>query len=178
MDGTMDLQHAPLLSRLAAATGNYSGRGVNHLGEQFFGQLTIQTRLDSQLVEVKFRATESEQTSDGAFHEESTWITEDLIAGGIGLWTVSSNTPGMLPHRLIEDLSDGSYATKAVFRLGEPEDKSRFRQEIAICIRRDGGIEYSYAWGVPHETFASRSKCLMHAAPAENQSPSQQPFDN
>jgi hypothetical protein len=170
----MDLQHAPLLNRLAAATGQYVGCGINHLGENFNGELTIQARLDSQLVELKFRATDSDQ----AFHEESTWVTEDLLTGGIGLWTVSSNTPGVLPHRLIEDLSDGSYSTKAVFRLGEPEDKSRFRQEITLCVRHDGAIEYSYAWGVPHEAFASRSKCLLHTSSAENQAALQRPFDN
>lgn len=175
----MDLQHAPLLHRLANATGRYAGRGINHLGEQFSGELVIQAQLDSQLVELKFRASDNDQ----AFHEESTWVTEDLLAGGIGLWTVSSNTPGVLPHRLIEDQSDGSYSTKAVFRLGDPEDKSRFRQEITLCVRHDGAIEYSYAWGVPHEALASRSKCLLHVTPetanaAENQRATQPPFDN
>ncbi|MBN8540873.1 MAG: hypothetical protein J0L82_10845 [Deltaproteobacteria bacterium] len=170
----MDLKHAPLLNRLAAATGRYEGRGINHLGEQFKGELAIHASLDSQLVELKFRATDDDQ----AFHEESTWVTEDLLVGGLGLWTVSSNTPGVLPHRLIEDLADGSYSTKAVFRLGEPDDESRFRQEIALCVRHDGAIEYSYAWGVPHEAFASRSKCLLHASPAENQAAPQRPFDN
>jgi hypothetical protein len=170
----MDLKHAPLLNRLAAATGEYAGRGINHLGEHFSGELAITACLDSQLVELKFRATDSDQ----AFHEESTWVTEDLLAGGIGLWTVSSNTPGVLPHRLIEDISDGSYSTKAVFRLGDPEDKSRFRQEITLCVRHDGSVEYSYAWGVPHEAFESRSRCLLHATSAENQATSHSSLDN
>jgi hypothetical protein len=154
---SVDLQHAPLLARLAAATGRYSGQGVNHLDESFRGEMEIRTKLDGQLVEISFRATDADQ----AFHEEATWITEDLMGGGLGLWTVSSNTPGVLQHRLQEDAQDGSYSTKAVFRLGDPADLSRFRQEISLCIRHDGGIEYAYSWGVPHEAFGSRSRCLL-----------------
>lgn len=167
----MDLKHAPLLHRLAQAAGTYQGRGINHLGEAFTGELTLKAGLDAQLIELTFRATDGDQ----AFHEESTWITEDLISGGIGLWTVSSNTPGVLPHKLIEDQTDGSYATKTLFRLGNPEDKSRFRQEITLCVRHDGSLEYAYAWGVPHEALASRSKCLLHStsiSPTQAASPS------
>lgn len=153
----IDVQHAPLLTRLTAASGRYSGQGVNHLGESFTGELEIRSRLDQQLIELRFRATDVDQS----FHEESTWITEDLLNGGLGLWTVSTNTPGVLAHRLYEDSRDGSYSTKAVFRLGSPEDVSRFRQEITLCIRHDGAIEYAYSWGVPHEAFASRSRCML-----------------
>jgi hypothetical protein len=153
----LDLNHAPLLTRMASASGRYRGQGVNHLGESFHGELEIISRLDDQLIEIKFRATDIDQ----AFHEESTWVTEDLLNGGLGLWTVSTNTPGVLAHRLQDEGRDGSYATKAIFRLGNPDDTSRFRQEIAFCIRHDGAIEYAYSWGVPHEAFASRSRCLL-----------------
>ncbi len=170
----MDLNHAPLLHRLTQAAGKYRGQGVNHLGEKFTADLEIQSRLDSQLIELTFRATDSEQ----AFHEERTWITEDLISGGVGLWTVSSNTPGILPHRLIEDQADGSYTTKVVFRLGTPEDLSKFRQEIALCVRHDGAIEYSYAWGIPHEALASRSKCLMQVFSGSDANRKMTSFDN
>lgn len=149
--------HAPLLTRLAKASGRYLGTGVNHLGENFRGELELNARLDDVLVEIRFRATDADQ----AFHEESTWITEDLLNGGIGLWTVSSNTPGVLAHRLFEDTQDGSYSTKVSFRIGNPDDLTRFRQEISLCVRHDGGIEYAYSWGVPHEAFGSRSRCLF-----------------
>lgn len=162
---SVDLQHAPLLTRLAAAHGRYVGQGINHLGENFRGELEIRQRLDGPLVEIHFRATDADQ----AFHEESTWITEDLLAGGLGLWTVSTNTPGVLQHRLHEDTNDGSYSTKAVFRLGTPEDLTRFRQEIMLCLRHDGGVEYAYSWGVPHEAFGSRSRCLLQKQPDTQQ---------
>jgi hypothetical protein len=158
---SIDIQHAPLLTRLAAACGRYVGQGINHLGESFAGELEVRSRHDQQLVELKFRATDVDQ----AFHEETTWITEDLLQGGLGLWTVSTNTPGVLAHRLFEDSRDGSYSTKAVFRLGSPEDVHRFRQEISLCIRHDGAIEYAYSWGVPHEAFGSRSRCMLEQQP-------------
>lgn len=160
----VDLHHAPLLTRLTAANGRYAGQGVNHLGENFRGELEIRACLDEQLIEIRFRATDADQ----AFHEESTWITEDLLGGGLALWTVSTNTPGVLQHRLQVDTRDGSYSTKAVFRLGDPSDLTRFRQEISLCVRHDGGIEYAYSWGVPHEAFGSRSRCLLQKLPVSS----------
>lgn len=147
----------PLLTRLCAVQGRYQGDGLNHEGEKFVGDFQIASELDGSLVEIRFRASDA----DNAFHEERTWITEDLLNGGLGLWTVSTNTPGILPLKLIEDSSDGSYSSRLVFRLGDPEDLSRFREEISLNLRHDGAIEYVYSWGVPHEKFGVRSKALL-----------------
>lgn len=147
----------PLLSRLKMAAGKYQGSGVNHAGEAFEGSFEMTASLSDALIEIRFRASDA----DNAFHEERTWITEDLINGGIKLWTVSTNTPGILELKLSEDADDGSYSTRAVFRLGDPEDRSRFREEISLNLRHDGGIEYVYSWGVPHEPFGVKSKVLL-----------------
>lgn len=147
----------PLLTRLANATGRYKGDGMNHLEEKFQGELLLEPALDGLAIEIRYRAKDSDQ----AFHEEKTLITEDLLGGGIGLWTVSSNTPGMLQLKLAEDVSDGSYSTRVVFRLGEPSDMTRFRQEISLSLRHDDAIEYVYSWGVPHEKFGVKSKALL-----------------
>lgn len=147
----------PLLARLAAAQGTYKGDGMNHANEKFQGDFTLHSSLDNALIEIRFRASDSEN----AFHEERTWITEDLVNGGLSLWTVSTNTPGVLQLKLVEDSNDGSYTTRAVFRLGDPEDMSRFREEISLSVRHDGGLEYVYSWGVPHEKFGVKSKALL-----------------
>lgn len=153
----------PLLTRLAEATGSYRGDGMNHADEKFNAEFSMQTGLDSLMIEIRFRAVEAEGA--GAFHEERTWITEDLLVGGIAMWTVSTNTPGVLKLKLVEDSSDGSYSTRLVFRLGEPDDMTRFREEISLSIRHDHGIEYVYSWGVPHEKFGPKSRVLLRAAP-------------
>jgi hypothetical protein len=66
-----------------------------------------------------------------------------------------------LQLKLVEDTSDGSYSTRVSFRLGEPEDTTRFREEISLSIRHDKAIEYVYSWGVPHEKFGVKSRALM-----------------
>lgn len=154
-----DIFNAPLLQRLTTAQGSYRGEGVNHAGEKFDARFEIKSEMDGTLIGISFLATEKD--GDGAFHEERTWITEDLLKGGLGLWTVSSNTPGVLQLNLIEDSNDGSYSTRAVFRIGEPDDLSRFREEISLSLRHDGAIEYVYSWGVPHEKFSVKSKALL-----------------
>lgn len=147
----------PLLTRLAQASGRYEGEGMNHLDEKFHAAFLMEPDLDGSMIELRYRALDG----DDAFHEERTFITEDLIAGKIALWTISSNTPGMLKLDLIEDTNDGSYSTRLVFRLGDPKDESRFREEISLSLRHDGGIEYVYSWGVPHEKFGVKSKSLL-----------------
>lgn len=147
----------PLLARLKAAAGKYHGSGFNHAGEAFEGHFEMTSSLSDSLIEIRFRASDA----DNAFHEERTWITEDLLHGGLKLWTVSTNTPGILELKLAEDSGDGSYSTRAVFRLGEPNDLNHFREEISLNLRHDGAIEYVYSWGVPHEKFDVKSKALL-----------------
>jgi hypothetical protein len=147
----------PLLSRLAQAQGQYEGDGTNHEGERFRATLDLKSTLDDSLIEIQFRASDAEN----AFHEERTWITEDLVNGGIGLWTVSTNTPGVLQLKLVEDSNDGSYTSRVVFLMGDRDDTSRFREEISLSLRLDGGLEYVYSWGVPHEKFGVKSKALL-----------------
>lgn len=157
----------PLLTRLAEAAGSYAGEGINHADEKFTGSFSLITHLDRALIEITFKAIEMEPAdaanpeSARAFHEERTWITEDLLASRLAMWTVSTNTPGVLNLKLVEDTTDGSYSTRAVFRLGDPADMTRFREEISLSIRHDKAIEYVYSWAVPHEKFAVRSRVLL-----------------
>jgi len=147
----------PILSRLRSAVGRYRGEGVNHEGESFKADFMIDEGLDGSLIEIRYRASDAETT----FHEERTWICEDLFTGKVGMWTVSTNTPGVMPLTLISDSDDGSYATQLTFQMGEPNDKTRFREQIILGIRHDSCVEYVYSWGVPHQEFGVKSKALL-----------------
>jgi hypothetical protein len=149
---------APALELLAAHQGNYQGRGTNLEGHAFEGRFELAPRVSGSLIELKFRATDDES----AFHEELTWITPDLKTDKLCLWTVSTNTPGVLCHVLTEDRSDDFRVRRFVFRMGEPAQRHSFRQEIVLDLMRDGTIEYRYSWGVPHEDFGVRVQAKFH----------------
>lgn len=147
----------PALDLLATRTGTYEGNGTNSEGHAFKATLELSSRVSNSLSEIRFRAVDDES----AFHEELTWITPDLLSDKLCLWTVSTNTPGVLCHVLTEDRSDDFRERRFVFRLGEPNDKHRFRQEIVLDLMRDSSIEYRYSWGVPHEEFGVRVQAKL-----------------
>ncbi len=147
----------PALDLLASRAGHYEGTGTNYEGHPFKAHLDLSSRISNSLAELKFRA----EDDDSAFHEELTWITPDLMTDKLCLWTVSTNTPGVLCHSLTEERSDDFRDRRFVFRIGEPSDKHRFRQEIVLDLMRDGSIEYRYSWGVPHEEFGVRVQAKL-----------------
>ncbi len=148
---------APALELLTANQGSYKGHGSNFEGQPFKASLELTSRVGGSLIELKFLASDDEST----FHEELTWITPDLKTDRLCLWTVSTNTPGVLCHSLAEELSDDFRERRFVFRLGEPTDRHSFRQEIVLDIMRDGALEYRYSWGVPHEDFGVRVQAKL-----------------
>lgn len=151
----------PLMTRLREFAGSYQGQGLNHEGEKFRGEFELAVELDGSLATISFQAIDESDATSAGFHNERTWITDDLITGGTALWTVSTNTPGVLRLPLIEDSADGSYLSRVTFRLGDPKDETRFREQIFLGLRHDRAIEYVYSWGVPHQKFDVRSKCLL-----------------
>lgn len=137
--------------------GVYRGQGVNHAGEAFKADFLLDCSLDEDLIEIKYRAYDD----DSVFHEERTWITQDLLKQTVAAWTVSTNTQGVLTLPLIESESDPTYLLRLRFRHGNPDDLSQFREQIELGIRQDRLIEYIYSWGVPHEKFETKSRCLL-----------------
>lgn len=149
--------NAPILDHLISRQGSYKGHGTNFEGHSFTATLDLRPQVSGHLIELIFRATDE----DSAFHEEITWISMDLMENKAALWTVSTNTPGVLVHQLVEDTSDDLRERRLVFRLGQPDNQHSFRQEITLDLMRDGRLEYRYAWGVPHEPFASRTRAVL-----------------
>ena len=147
----------PILDHLVNKQGQYRGHGTNQDGLPFTADLEMKSIVGGNAVELRFHARDQ----DNAFHEELTLITHDLIENSIALYTVSTNTPGMLEHVLSEDSQDDLRERRLVFRLGDRDDLRMFRQEITLDLMKDGSLEYRYAWAVPHEAFAIRNRAVL-----------------
>ena len=146
-----------VLDHLVSKQGHYRGTGTNPEGQPYQASLDLKSAVGGHAIEIRFRAEDSEN----AFHEELTLITTDLIENSLALYTVSSNTPGMLEHLLVEDVADEIRERRLVFRLGDRDDIRMFRQEVTLDLMSDGSIEYRYSWGVPHEKFAIRNHAVL-----------------
>lgn len=156
---------APALELLTSRIGHYLGTGTTFEGHFFTAKMDLVSKISGALIEIAFRATDADDENGGVngsgFHEELTWITPDLKTDRLCLWTVSTNTPGVLCHSLIEDRSDDFRDRRFVFRLGDLQARSTFRQEIVLDLMRDESIEYRYSWGTPHEDFAVRVQAKL-----------------
>lgn len=150
----------PVLEHLQARAGRYVGRGTNFQGHPFEAALNLTPKISGTVIEIEFLAKDA----TSAFHEELTWITTDLLTDRVCLYTVSTNTPGVLTHALAEDKHDDIRERRLAFRLGDPANKHSFRQEVTIDLMKNGDIEYRYAWGVPHEDFGIRVHAVLHPA--------------
>jgi hypothetical protein len=142
-----------VLDFLRGQCGEYRGDGATREGEKFDARMTIQTRVDVNIVEVSFEARDQ----DSAFHTEITWIATDLMREATALWTVSSNMPGVLQHLLVEDDVASASQRKLVFQLGQLDNRHSFRQQITLAFIGDGKVEYRYGWGVPHQDFSHQN---------------------
>ena len=141
-----------LISKLIARAGKFSGRGVNHEGQAFEGELALTPLLKGKGIHLSFKATGDDCR---IFHEETTTIAPNHM-GEIGLYNLNTNMPGLTHHRLIEESAE-----KAIFAFGNRADSQSFREEISLELHLDGSISYKYAWGLPGGEFADRSGALM-----------------
>lgn len=151
------LDWAPALEYLTAKSGSFKGHGTNFEGLPYVANLELRSRIDGEVIELNFRAEDEEQ----AFHEECTWISNDLLHQKLSLWTVSTNAPGVLQHLIANDTKDVGVERKLIFQLGTPDDLRTFRQEIQLIFLNHDEIEYRYSWGIPHEAMASKTRAIL-----------------
>lgn len=139
-----------VISLLGKVAGSYQGDGVNHEGEAFSGFLTIAPVLNGKGIEILYQAT----GVDGAcFHQEKTIVAKNF-SGNLKMWNLNTNSPGMAELEL-------RYATKdIIFGVGNPNNKSEFREEIKIELDNET-IGYHYSWGIPGGDFEYRSGLRM-----------------
>lgn len=141
-----------IISKLVARAGKYNGRGVNHEGQAFKGDLVLTPLLNGSGIHLSFKATGDDGT---VFHEEVTTIAADVL-GEVGLYNLNTNMPGLAHHRLIQENGE-----KAVFAFGDRSDTKAFREEITIELHAHEGVGYKYAWGMPGGEFADRSGVVV-----------------
>ncbi|MFT4624901.1 MAG: hypothetical protein ACI8PZ_003567 [Myxococcota bacterium] len=135
------------LTTLLRQCGSFAGHGINHEDQPFHGELRLEPLLENRGVGGWFRATGIDGTT---YHEERTWIAAGA-SGGLSLWSLSTNAPGVLEHTL-RHTADGVFT----FGHGDPHDETRFRHTLTITLHHDG-ITWAYGWAMPGEALVDRS---------------------
>lgn len=152
-----------VLQTLAASAQTLRGRGVNHEGEHFTGELKVEPLVGGSAVLLRYRAV----LDDGSVvHEESTLLARGPD-GLLTLWPVMSELQVVLPHVEVAgvDRAHGAAGVRTVFASGARDDERSFREEITLEVAPGGQVTYAHAWGLPGGPFAERSSCRM--APVE-----------
>lgn len=146
-----------LLTTLAARAGSFTGRGLNHEKEAFTGRLVVASVLAGRAVTLHYTAL----GLDGQqLHEEFTLLSQS-DQGGLCLWPVMSELPVVMPHHALADRAAANGGGAGVFASGPRDAADRFREEISIDCRTDGGMVYAHAWGMPGGSFEARSSCTL-----------------
>jgi hypothetical protein len=141
---------------LSQSTGSYSGRGVNHEGQDFTGGLRLEEVVPGKMLSL---VSSARGDRGEVYHEEASFIGRD-ISGSLQLWVASNNHPAVVPHAFhrIEE-KDG--ARNVIFRFGNPGLRESFREEVTIALHNDGSLTHRYAWGLPGSEFEPRSGSRM-----------------
>ena len=145
------------IAAMVAFHGQFRGEGINHDQEPFIGLMTIQPVVSTKGVSIRFTATGVDGT---VYHEEHTVIGPGAD-GQPSLWTLTSNAPSVLEHRLQDDFTDREGSRRFVFGYGDAMDETVFRETITLELCADGAIGYRYAWGLPGGSFKERSGVFM-----------------
>lgn len=136
--------------------GRFSGEGRNHENQTFRATFDAKPIVNGGGFAFQFEAVGDDGTP---YHTESSLLGLNA-RGGLSLWVLSSNHPGVFERPLkCSDLNEkghGSY----VFAFGDPKDTMNFREEIVLDVKEDS-IRYVYSWGLPGGDFAERSACLL-----------------
>lgn len=142
-----------LLSVLSDLTGSYYGQGVNHENLPFSGTLTFSNSFQDKGFSIDFTA----RGADGTVYHKEHSVLGLNGQGGVSLWVMSDNHPGVMEHRL----NDGGLTVGALhtfsFVAGVLSESNQFRESVTLDIWPDGDISYRYAWGLPGGEFKERS---------------------
>lgn len=146
-----------LLQTLAARSGRWQGRGINHEQEAFTGTLQIEPLVGGAAVLLRYRAT----LDDGSVAHEEASLLAPGPDGVACLWPVMSELPVVLPHVRQPPHDD---AMRGVFASGPRDDAEAFREEITLAFEPGGTLWFAHAWGLPGGAFADRSWCRLSPA--------------
>lgn len=141
---------------LTQSAGLYRGRGLNHEGQNFTGELKLDFDPRLKVLHVDSTAVGDDQE---VYHAEKSWIGYDL-SGSLILWVASNNHPAVTPHRF-DRIAESHGRRDVVFRFGDLHDRDSFREEITFSVFHDGSVAHCYSWGLPGGDFESRSGSKM-----------------
>lgn len=146
-----------ILNQLAAATGFYTGEGINHEGQPFIGNLSLQPILDGRGFSLKFTATGKDET---VYHKEESTLALSM-SETMTLWNLNSNSPGLLAHEFRKTPTKADAHASYVFGFNKPDEINVFREEVALDVWSSGDLSYTYSWGMPNGEFKERSGVRM-----------------
>lgn len=149
-----------VLRSLLRRAGRYGGHGINHEDEPFYGELELSDLLGGHGVSIRYRASGINGTP---LHDERTWIAA-TAEGTLALWTISSNASQVMRHELAADHDSTDCERVLKFRLGDPADRSIYRNQVTLELFHDGKLGYRYAWGMPGQAFEDRSAVTLSLA--------------
>jgi len=150
--------HEQIRERLGKYCGHFFGTSEAHDGSPFNGELELRPLLQGQGYQLVYRAQAQDRSI--LHSEHSTLAPNDQ--GQWCLWNLNSNTPGLLCHVLSSEEMTTAGTWLLHFSYGDPSSESGFRERVSLGLHRDGGLSYTYAWGLPGEPFAERSGVKMY----------------
>lgn len=142
---------------LTESIGSYKSQGINHEKQNHTGIFKLEFAFENKVLLLTSSAI---GTGGEVFHQEHSWIGND-IAGVLTLYVNSNNHPGVTPH-LFNRIEEGSEGQKiVVFRFGDIDNRSSFREEISVSVFKDKSVGHFYSWGMPTGDFQERSGTRM-----------------
>lgn len=149
-----------LIPTLLAGASTWRGRGINHEGEDFVGELRIEPLPGRCAVLLRYTAT---LVTGTLAHAEVTLLGPGPD-GRATLWPVMSELPVVLPHVAVDAAEGADPGGAVVFESGPRDAVDTFREAISIHLAADGTLTYAHAWGLPGGEFDDRSWCRMTAS--------------
>ncbi len=151
-----------VLQQILAATGNYTGEGINHDNQRFNAQFSIEPLLGGIAACLRFKAT----GHDGLIYHEEISTIATATDGKLSLYNLNSNLPGMTAHVFTKRQAELGAKEGFVFNHNDIDDRSVFREEICLSLYSNADLGYRYSWGMPGGEFGFRSSVrLKPAAP-------------
>ncbi len=145
------------LKQILAATGVYTGEGINHQNQKFQAEFSIEPVLAGRAARIHYRA----KGFDGSlYHEEVSTIAptwdEKLILNNL-----NTNMPGTTAHVFTRRQAELGAKEGFVFNFNDPTDVRVFREEICLSLYANGDLGYRYSWGMPGSDFGFRSSVRL-----------------
>ncbi len=129
--------------------GYFSGRGINHEGQNFTGSLALRRITGGYLLWFRAQGDRGE-----VFHEESVLIAQNP-AGGLLMTSLNTNFPGL------QTFNGAATEMGLVFSHGDTTTLEGFRETVTISVKDNQVLGYSFAWAMPGQPMEARSAVVM-----------------